>query len=88
MKGGLIVNEFSVYQWFIDGSQEEVRRFVSIDEAVGTAVNLARSVGGRLGTTRRVIITDGGDCCCWEWLYEEGIVFPEDLAGKLKRGIP
>ncbi len=81
------MNEFSVYQWFVDGQREDVLRFVSMEEAVQTATNLARSVGAKIGTTARVIITDGGDCCCWEWLREDGIVFPQELYGQLKRGI-
>jgi hypothetical protein len=68
-------SEFSVYQWFMDGSCEAVLRFVPAEEAVRTAVNLTQSVGGRMGTTVRVIITDGGDCTNWEWKFGEGIVF-------------
>lgn len=70
------MNEYSVYQWFEDGRYEEVKRFVSSEEAVTTAIALTRSVGGQLGTTVRVIITDRGDCINWEWKYGEGIVFP------------
>ncbi len=69
-------NEFSVYQWFVDGSYEEVLRFIPGEEAVRVAVNLAMSVGARMGTTIRVIITDGGDLIAWEWKFNEGIVFP------------
>jgi hypothetical protein len=69
--------EFSVYQWFAGTEQyEEVRRFVGAEEAVKTAHALISSVGGRIGTTRRVIITDGGDFTVFDWRYGEGIVFP------------
>ena len=81
------MNEFSVYQWFIDGQCEDVKRFVNGEEAVNTAIGLATSVGGRLGTTQRVMITDGGDQCCWEWTHGDGIVFPQEVAGKLKKGV-
>ena len=79
MSGG----EFSVYQWFPDGQYELARQFVSGEEAVKTAISLSTSVGAKLGTTVRVIITDGGDCCTWEWKRGEGIVFPPELKGKL-----
>ena len=46
------------------------------ETAVTTAKRLTESLGGRLGTTERVIITDGGDCIAFEWRHEEGVVFP------------
>lgn len=69
-------DEFSVCQFFIDNSYEYVRRFVSAEEAMKAAIHYTTCVGARLGTTKRVIITDGGDCCVFEWKYGEGIVFP------------
>jgi len=74
--------EFSVYQFFKDGSNERVRQFVPADEAVKAAHHYCNSVGARLGTTVRVIITDGGDCCCFEWLHGQGVVFPSREAPK------
>jgi hypothetical protein len=81
------MNEFSVYQWFVNGDREDVLRFVDDEQAVRTATNLASSVGARLGTTVRVMITDGMDYCVWEWKFDEGIVFPTEVAGMLKRGV-
>jgi hypothetical protein len=80
---------FSVWQFFIDGSNEQVREAVGPAEAVGAAIHYSTSVGARLGTTCRVIIVDSGDECNWEWKFDEGITFgasPEHL-GKLKQGI-
>jgi len=68
--------EFSVYQFFPDDSYERVRSFVCGEDAVDVAMRLTRSLGARIGTTRRVIITDGDDFCCFEWKYGEGIPFP------------
>lgn len=68
--------EFSVYQWFMDGQYESVRRFVDVQDAVRVATALSNSVGGRIGTTVRVIITDGGDCIAWEWQFGKGLIFP------------
>lgn len=69
-------SEFSVYQFFPDGSYECVRSFVSAEEAMRAFKHYISSVGARLGTTQRVIITDGGDCTNFEWKYGEGITFP------------
>jgi hypothetical protein len=69
--------EFSVYQFFADDSYEEVRRFVDADEAVRAARHYTTSVGAKIGTTVRVIITDGGDFTVFEWRFGQGVVFPE-----------
>lgn len=69
--------EFSVYQFFANEMYEEVVRFTDAETAVNVARNLTQSVGGRLGTTRRVIITDGGDFTAFEWKFGEGVVFPK-----------
>lgn len=76
--------EFSVCQFFADGNYEYVRRFVSDEEAVLTAITYSTNVAAKLGTTVRVIITDGGDMTNWEWKRGEGIVFPPEVKGKLK----
>lgn len=67
--------EFSVHQFFEDGTSECVREFVSAEEAVKAAHHYCHSVGARLGTTRRVIITDGDDCTNFEWKFGEGVTF-------------
>ena len=68
--------EFSVCQFFEDGSYEYVRRFVSAEEAIKTANHYCTSVAVKMGIVKRVIITDGGDCCCFEWKLGEGVVYP------------
>jgi hypothetical protein len=82
------MGEFSVCQFFEDGSYEYVRNAVDAKEAVDAAMHYATSVGARMGVTHRVIITDGGDCIAWEWKREEGITFGADPKhlGKLKLG--
>jgi hypothetical protein len=70
-------NEFSVYQFFPDGSYEKVKEFVPVHEAVACAKRLTETVGAKVGITRRVIITDGGDCIAFEWCSGEGVTFPE-----------
>lgn len=69
-------SEFSVVQFFKDGTHEYVRRFVSAEEATEAAGHYCTSVAAQMGAVERVIITDGGDCCCFEWIWDKGIVFP------------
>lgn len=73
--------EFSVCQFFENGSYEYVRRFVDEVEAATTAAFYTGNVAAQIGLTKRVIITDGGDCICWEWKFGKGVVFPskEDM---------
>jgi hypothetical protein len=68
--------EFSVCQFFCDGSYEYVRRWVTAEEAVKAAKHYTESAGARLGTTVRVIITDGGDFTNFEWKYGQGVTYP------------
>jgi hypothetical protein len=75
--------EYSVCQFFPDGTYEYVRRYVTAEEATKAAKHYCTCVGAVMGTTVRVIITDGGDFTNFEWKYGEGITFPpkEVLAG-------
>lgn len=79
--------EFSVCQFFADGTYEYVRRFVSPKAAVEAYRHYTTSVGAQIGTTVRVIVTDGGDCINMEWNHGKGQTFPRsgehgDAAGK------
>jgi hypothetical protein len=68
--------EFSVYQFFENETYEKVREFVSAEEAVNAAKHYTTSVAAKIGITKRVIITDGGDFTTFMWEYGKGIVFP------------
>lgn len=68
--------EFSVFQFFPNGHYERTLSESCARDAVKWATQLATSVGAKIGTTRRVIITDGWDHAVWEWRYGEGLVFP------------
>lgn len=69
-------DEFSVCQFFEDETHEYVRRFVGAREAVEAAKHYTSSVGAQVGTTRRVIIPDGGDDTVFEWQFGKGVTFP------------
>jgi hypothetical protein len=49
--------EFTLIQYFKDGSNEVVLEYVSPEEAVRRAKSLTESVGAQIGNTVRVIIT-------------------------------
>jgi hypothetical protein len=74
--------EFSVYQFFPDESYERVAKWMGGEEAVTLARQLTQSLGARIGTTRRVIITDGLDSTVFEWRHGEGVTWPPEARGK------
>jgi hypothetical protein len=76
MSGAIETELHNVVQFFIDDSYEYVVRAVGPEEAMETVKRLMRSVGGRLGTTKRIIITDMDDFTNFDWIHGEGIVFP------------
>jgi hypothetical protein len=75
--------EFSVAQFFADGSYEYVRRGVNALEAVRAARHYTHNVAAKLGIVDRVIITDGGDDTVFEWIKDRGITFPPEVAGRM-----
>ena len=83
-----MLETFNVCQFFVDGSYEYVRRHVGVEEAVKAFRHYCTSVGAKLGTTNRVIITDDGDFTNVEWKREEGVTFglPNHL-GAFKNGV-
>lgn len=70
------MNEFSVCQFFEDGTSEYVRRHVGAEEAVIAARHYTDSVAVKMGLVTRVIITDSGDFCVFEWKHGEGVTYP------------
>lgn len=74
--------EFSVCQFFPNGTHEYVRRGVDAEEAVRVARHYTANVASKLGMVERVIITDGGDDCCFEWKKGEGVTFPPEARGR------
>lgn len=81
-------DEFSVYQFFPDESYERVVEFVSFEKAARVAYQCCTSVGAKIGITQRVMLTDGGDCIVYEWIYGQGITYPPELVGKILGGPP
>ena len=75
-------NEFSVCQFFEDDTYEYVRRYVSAEEAMEAFKHYTVSVGAKIGITKRVIITDGGDCINAEWQFGKGLTYPTEGIAK------
>lgn len=69
--------EYNVVQFFENDTYEYVRRMVSMEEAVKVFNHYTHSVAVQMKMVKRVIITDGGDCICAEWILGEGVVFPK-----------
>jgi hypothetical protein len=68
--------EFSVCQFFEDGTSEYVRRYIGACEAVRVAHHYTHNVAAKIGVTTRVVITDGGDHCVFEWQRGAGVTWP------------
>jgi len=69
---------YNVCQFFMDGSYEYVCRFVPVEEAAKAFGHYTRSVGARIGSTVRVIITGSDDCIYAEWKFGEGYTWPKE----------
>ena len=67
---------FSVFQYFDNDTQEQVRANVSAEEAVKAFNHYTCSVAARRGMTKRVIVIDQFDCTNMEWIYGQGVTFP------------
>jgi hypothetical protein len=69
--------EFSVYWWDPDGNYHKELKHVSAEDALQRSKELANGPASvALGVIERIIITDGGDCTCFEWIKGKGVVFP------------
>ena len=73
---------FSVLQFFVDGSGERVVENAPANAATSQARQCSTSVGARVGMTTRVVIVEDGDAIVLEWKFGEGITFPPELAGR------
>lgn len=74
--------EYSVCQFFDNGTYEYVRRWVSAEEAVLAFKHYTDNVATKMGIIERVIITDGGDNTNVEWVAGKGFSYDgEHYAG-------
>lgn len=73
--------EFSVCQFFVDGTHEYVRRWVSVEEAMDAFAHYTNNMATFVGVVERVIVTDGDDYTNVEWKKGEGITYPPEFKG-------
>jgi hypothetical protein len=76
---------FSVLQFFADGSGERVLDHTAPNAGMSQARQCSTSVGAQVGTTTRVVVVEDGDAIVLEWKFGEGITFPPELAGRTGR---
>jgi len=68
---------FNTVQFFPDGSHEYIARAVPIAQAMEKACSFIKRPAAMIGLIQRVIVTDMGDCTCFEWTFGKGITFPD-----------
>jgi hypothetical protein len=75
--GGGNATEFSVYLWPTSPEGQYYRAKAHVGPRA--AVQAARRLAAR--QPARIMITDGGDCWCFEWLRGVGVTFPHGGEG-------
>ena len=68
--------KFNVVQFLDCDFTEYVGCDLGINEAIELAHSYTTRPAARLGIIQRVMITDSGDNCCFDWQFGKGIVFP------------
>jgi hypothetical protein len=72
--------KFNVYVYL--GPQlleEQVRDHVTLEQAIeAAALHAQQTVAAKTGIVQRVIVTDDGDHCVFEWLRDKGVTWPTE----------
>jgi hypothetical protein len=74
--------EFSVYWWDAENNYHRELSHVAVMKALQACKRLTQGPAARMGMVNRVMITDGGDCCVFEWQKGQGIVWPKVTANE------
>ena len=72
---------FNVFWWDRDGGQHKELSNVEVMPAMQACKRLTQGPASVLGIVERVIITDTGDCCVFEWIKDIGVTFPRKPEG-------
>jgi hypothetical protein len=68
--------EFSVWLFARDGTHFAEQRWINAEAACTLARDVTLRPAVQAGLITKVIITDGGDHCVFEWKHGEGVTFP------------
>jgi hypothetical protein len=71
-----MTEQFRVRVYYDNGEHNDVRRFVSAQEAGRAFQHYTNSVGAKLGSTVRVTVIDRNECIVREWKLVQGTTFP------------
>jgi hypothetical protein len=77
----MTAGEFTVWEFYPDGTGSAVATDVGAKEAVGIAERTTRKPAVLLGVIVEVRITDGGDNCVFQWKNGEGVTYPPRADG-------
>jgi hypothetical protein len=78
--------QFSLRLYHEDGQDQYVRQFVSARDASMAFEYYTNSAGAQLGSTGRVVVTDGSDRIVREWKFGQGVTFPPLPMGRGSSG--
>ena len=76
----MTIGEYSVWEFYPDDTYSPVARWVTDAEAVRIAHRVTQKPAVLLGVIIKVIITDGGDFCVFQWEHGKGVTFPPPMA--------
>lgn len=68
--------ELNVVAFYNDGTHRYIERYLDDKNAVLLAKFLTLTHDARDGRITRIIITDGGDDCVFEWKSGKGVTWP------------
>ena len=81
-------DEFSVVQFFPDGSSDVIARELIAAEAMILFGDYSCRPAAKIGIIKRLIIVDDGDCINAEWCFGKGFTYPPELVKMAKeRGL-
>jgi hypothetical protein len=69
--------EFSVVEFYYNGSHAYVERWLDAESAVKLAKVCSDGATAAEGFVVKIIITDGGDNTVFQWEQGKGVTFPE-----------
>lgn len=67
---------FLIHTFFSDGTDSNDGNWMTASEAVAKTKEITNSYDCMIGKISKVIITDAGDGCVFEWWHGTGVVFP------------